>query len=259
MFGKADLLRDIASTGLKPDDTVIIHSSMKAIGDVDGGAETVLDAFIEYLRPGLLLFPTHTWKTVTRESPVFNMETEAPCVGVLPSLFLRREGVVRSSHPTHSVAAIGKDAAEFVAGEEQFDTPCAKGSVLWKLMERGGKILFLGCPLSKNTFIHGVEEWCGIESRLSQDRAPFVVVFPDGRRIDRPCFTHMSPVPDISVNYAKLEEPFLRMGAAGAGQIGNARAVLCDARKMFEVTRGFLSRNHDLFIDDAPVPVEWYS
>ena len=29
--------------GIKPSDTVIIHSSMKSIGDVEGGADTVID------------------------------------------------------------------------------------------------------------------------------------------------------------------------------------------------------------------------
>ena len=32
--------------GLNGTETILIHSSMKAIGDVEGGAETVLDAWI---------------------------------------------------------------------------------------------------------------------------------------------------------------------------------------------------------------------
>ena len=31
--------------GLKPEDTVLIHSSMKSIGQVDGGADAVLEAW----------------------------------------------------------------------------------------------------------------------------------------------------------------------------------------------------------------------
>ena len=40
--------------------TIIVHSSMKSIGEVEGGADTVLDAFSEYMKDGLLVFPTHT-------------------------------------------------------------------------------------------------------------------------------------------------------------------------------------------------------
>jgi aminoglycoside 3-N-acetyltransferase len=258
MFTKQDLIRGIESIGIKPDDTLMVHSSMKAVGDVDGGAEVVLDAFIDYMKSGLLVFPTHTWMTVKRENPVFNILTEPSCVGVLSNLFLKRKGVVRSAHPSHSVAALGDDAADYISGEERFDTPCANGSVHWKLMERRAKILFLGCPLSKNTFIHGVEEWCGIPYRLSADRVPFRIIFPDGSIIDRPCFTHKSPVPDISVHYAKLTVPFMKTGAAMSGRIGDAESVICDSVKMFELTSGFLAKNPDLFINEIAVPEYWY-
>ena len=33
--------------------------SMKSIGEVEGRADTVLDALIEYFKDGLLLLPTH--------------------------------------------------------------------------------------------------------------------------------------------------------------------------------------------------------
>ena len=44
MHTKYDLLRDIRSLGLDPAGTLLIHSSCKAIGPVEGGAHTVLDA-----------------------------------------------------------------------------------------------------------------------------------------------------------------------------------------------------------------------
>lgn len=61
MYTKTDLINCITAIGIKPNDTLLVHSSIKAIGEVEGGADTVLDAFIEYMKPGLLIFPTHTW------------------------------------------------------------------------------------------------------------------------------------------------------------------------------------------------------
>ena len=52
--------------GLCSTDTVTIHTSMKAIGEVEGGADTVIDAFCESLDEGLFLVPTHTWSYVRR-------------------------------------------------------------------------------------------------------------------------------------------------------------------------------------------------
>lgn len=42
-YTKLDLLQGLADMGLTGQETILIHSSMKSIGPVDGGADTVLD------------------------------------------------------------------------------------------------------------------------------------------------------------------------------------------------------------------------
>lgn len=42
-YTKLDLLQDLADMGLTGQETILIHSSMKSIGPVDGGVDTVLD------------------------------------------------------------------------------------------------------------------------------------------------------------------------------------------------------------------------
>ena len=39
VYTKEDLREQLRQMGLKPTDTVLIHSSMKAVGEVEGGAE----------------------------------------------------------------------------------------------------------------------------------------------------------------------------------------------------------------------------
>ena len=56
MHTKNSLIADIKKAGINSTGTLLIHSSMKAIGEVEGGADTVLDAFILYMKDGLLLF-----------------------------------------------------------------------------------------------------------------------------------------------------------------------------------------------------------
>lgn len=123
-YNKQQLQDQLESMGLKGDETILIHSSMKSIGEVDGGADTVLDAWMEYFKDGLLLLPTHTWKTVNADNPVYNPQTTPSCVGLLTNMFMKRDGVIRSLHPTHSMAGYGKNAAEYLAGEEYNNTPC---------------------------------------------------------------------------------------------------------------------------------------
>src|SRR5690606_4861876 len=111
------------------------------------------DVLSDYMQEGLLVLPTHTWSYIKKENPKFYVETSETCVGILTELFRKRPGVVRSWHPTHSVAALGKDAAEFVAGDEKCETPCARESVYGKLLDRKGTILLVGVDLRRNTFI----------------------------------------------------------------------------------------------------------
>ena len=50
MYTKNDLLACLAKAHIDPKGTVLIHSSMKAVGEVEGGADTVSDAFCEYMK-----------------------------------------------------------------------------------------------------------------------------------------------------------------------------------------------------------------
>lgn len=258
MYTKNDLMNHIAAIGIKDDDTLLIHSSMNALGEVDGGAETVLDAFIEYLKDGLLIFPTHTWDQIQKDNDVFNPAMTPSCVGILGNLFMKRPGVIRSWHPTHSVAALGKDAESYIKGDELCDSPCSRQGCMGQLYDRRAKILFLGCSLKKNTYIHGVEEWNHIPNRLTKEYTNFKIATPDGQLLDRPMYRHSSPVPDISQNYDKLEQPLLYLGIGKKGFIGDAVSYLCDAVEMADMTGSLLKHNPDLFLDDSPVPKEWY-
>jgi len=258
MYTKTDLIDCIAAIGIKPEDTLLVHSSMKSIGEVEGGADTVLDAFIEYMKPGLLIFPTHTWAQMNDSYSTFNPLTEPSCVGILTNLFLKRPGVVRSWHPTHSVAALGQDAERYVEGEEKRDTPCPREGCWGKLYDRKAKILFLGCSLRSNTFLHGVEEWNRIPLRLADKYQYLKIVTPTGQEIDRPLYRHYSPFGDVSENYGKMEAPFIHTGVAKKGLIGDAVSILCDAVGMADLTTSFLQKNPNLFGDRTPVPAEWY-
>ncbi|MBX2843490.1 MAG: AAC(3) family N-acetyltransferase [Flammeovirgaceae bacterium] len=255
---KSELQKQIEALGIEKNDTLLIHSSMKAIGEVENGAGGVLDAFIEYLQNGLLIFPTHSWKQIKEENDIFDPQTETSCVGLLSNLFMKRDGVVRSWHPTHSVAAIGEKAIDYVSGEELIGTPCGREGCWGKLYDLKAKILFLGCSPKSNTILHGVEEWNDIPNRLSEQPLAIKIKTPEGKLIDRPLYTHASPIPDISRNYDKIMPALLKKGYAKEGLIGNAHSYLCDVVEMVDLVFLFLQKDPDLFIDEKPVPEGWY-
>jgi aminoglycoside 3-N-acetyltransferase len=220
---------------------------MKAIGPVDGGVDTVLDALAQVVRDGLLLLPTHTWKEWNNPEGIFDPEKEPSCVGILPEMFRRRSGVIRSWHPTHSIAGLGREAATFLAGKEHTRTPCPRAGCWGRLYDIGARILFLGAPLRTNTFLHSVEEWHGIADRLATQPTPFRIRTPDGTLIDCPQYRHHSSLGDVSQFYDKIEPECLGLGIAREGRVGDARSVICDARAMADLAGRHLEREPRYF------------
>lgn len=256
MYTKQDLLNDLKNLGINRKGTLLVHSSMKSIGEVEGGADTVLDALSEYMEDGLLVLPTHTWSYINADNPRFYVDKSPSCVGILTELFRKRPGVVRSLHPTHSVAALGKDAEEFTAGDEKFDTPCARGSCWGKLLDREATIMLLGVDLTKNTFIHGVEEWMGIPGRLTDTHEQLYTVLPDGREIPVPSRRHIGTP---SEHFWKVEEIFEKNKVMYKGKFGDATVRICDTVKMADLLFKMLEVKPDLFSDNASIDAELYN
>lgn len=257
IFSKHDLKKDLLNLGIKKDDILLVHSSMKSIGNVEGGADTVIDVFMEYITDGLLIFPTHTWKQINENYNIFDPKKEPSCVGILSNIFLKRKNVFRSLHPTHSIAAYGKNSEDFVKGEEVFDTPLNRNGCWGKIYDLKSKILFIGCNLNTNTIIHGVEEWCGIPNRLS-DKYQNLKIKIDDKLIERPIRRHHNDHGDVSENYGKIEKPLLKLGIAKIGKFGDAKTYIIDSYKMINLVIEFLKKDPDLFLTDKPIPENWY-
>lgn len=256
IYAKENLLNQLDQMSIDSKGTIIVHSSMKSIGEVEGGSDTVLDAFTEYMKDGLLVFPTHTWDVIDAENPRFYVEETPSHIGILTELFRQRPGVIRSLHPTHSVGALGSDAKEFTTGDEQFDTPAARGSAWGKLLDRKAKILLVGVDLRRNTFIHGIEEWLDIPERMAgkDDREELVTVLGDGTEIPVPSRRHIS---GISNRYWKVEELLAEKGAIEYAELGDARVLVCDTVLMVRYLTKMLEMDPNLFSDNEPLTDEF--
>lgn len=172
---RQSLQNDLRKMGIKLGDTLLVHSSMKAICTTMPPEEilSVLQGTVgEY---GTLLFPALTYDNVTPEHPVFETCKTEPCIGLLPRTFMCMQGVVRSKHPTHSVCAWGHSAEELTKYHDKDRTPVGPNSPFIKLMEHDGRILFIGDILDSCTFMHGVEEKFGTDYVLTKNKVRYIV------------------------------------------------------------------------------------
>lgn len=233
MYTKKDLLKNLEALGIDSKGTLMVHISYKAIGEVEGRGDTVLDALMEYMQEGLLVMPSHTWNNVGAENPVMDVLYTPSCVGVLTEMFRKRKGVCRSLHPTHSLSAIGEEAEQFLSGEEHIQTPCGEGGAYYKLWERNAQILLIGVNFTRNTYIHGIEEWDKAEGSISKDKTDMYVIDYQGKRLVTPQYRHCSRL--SSETFTKLEPAVLEKGILTMGYFGDATARLMGAvplRKM---------------------------
>ena len=260
MYTKEQLKEDLKKMGLQGTDKIMIHSSYKSIGGVEGGPDAVLDALMEYFAEGLLMLPTHTWAKMSASYNIFDPKTEPACVGLLPNLFRQRPGVLRSLHPTHSIAVYGPEAAAYIEGEEdRCGSPCPPDGCWGRLAESGAYILLLGVVHNRNTFIHSVEEMMDVPDRLSPELVTYKLCMPDGSYKEIQAHSHCcSRSRDVSANYNKLLQAFYDNGAARKVKFGAADCILCEAAKIKDVVMKVWSHNPQCVLDYEEIPAQWW-
>ena len=109
---------------------------------------------------GTICMPTLSYGYYTPRRPpdLFDPRSTPSVVGRIPEVFRAREGVSRSVHPTHSVAAVGTQAAALLRDHYLSDTPCGVHSPWGRIAAAGGSVILLGVGTKVCTMFHGPEE-----------------------------------------------------------------------------------------------------
>jgi aminoglycoside 3-N-acetyltransferase len=170
----------------------------------------------------------------------FDSRQTPSCVGKITEIFRSLPGVVRSLHPTHSVAAIGPRAAWVVAGHEDAATPCGDATPYVKVIEAGGQILFLGCRLDRNTAFHSIEALANVPYLMRPDLETFELIDAQGHKIERTLRRHQERIPR---RFAEIEPELAQSGALLRGTIGSAPSLLVDSRAMRDLLVPILERD----------------
>jgi aminoglycoside 3-N-acetyltransferase len=229
MITQAQLSTEFAALGVPGGGQVLVHSSLRSLGQVEGGADAVIDALLAVLGPqGTLLVPTLTGsEALSAQNPPQFDPTHTPCwTGIIPETLRKRPGAVRSLHPTHSAAAIGAEAQALLAGHTFSVTPCDELSPYGELARRDdGYILLIGVTHESNTTFHHVEEMAGLPYHMQEGFAAATVVV-DGKLQTRHVMLHKyGPQRHFDV----MEPLLLEQGIQRTGRVGEATVRLVHA------------------------------
>lgn len=231
MLTRAEIVSGLRELGLRGGDVVMVHSSLSALGDVQGGADAVIDALAEAVGPeGMILAPTFGC------NPPFDRKQSTTSLGAIADHLWRRPGAARSMHPMKSVAALGNGAVEFVAGHEACLTAHGEGTPYHKLITSGAKVLLIGVDQDANSTLHTAEVLAGVPY-LS--KATGCYISDSGSESEMT----VCGVSDSHRDFTALDRIFRERGVMCVGRIGGAVCRLLDAKGMIDVAMGVLARD----------------
>jgi aminoglycoside 3-N-acetyltransferase len=241
-FGQ--LLEGFRDLGVQEGDTLLVHSSYKSFGEVDGGPQTVIQALETALCPdGTLIMPTFNFDF--NKGVPWDVRTTPSKMGVLTEVARKDPRAKRVFHPFYSFAIIGKHAE--MLGSLRYKSSYERNSVFGKLRDLDGKIMVIGLSYNNSmTFFHHIEQMEGVDYRFLKQFTGEVTdengnTYTDTfemlvRDMDRSVMTMVDPM-------GKLME---EAGVIQSARIGEADVRLMKANEVYEFTAREMKRDPHL-------------
>ena len=248
------LLNDLRSLGLAEGDHVIAHSSLSALGWVNGGAETVVQTLLDAVGPtGTLVTPAHSyghtdpmtwmsprvpydwWDTIRETMPVFNPRTTPTTrMGKIVETFRTWPGTLRSRHPEVSFCANGAKS-EFITEGHTYEMGQGEGSPLARLYDADAQVLLLGVGHDRNTSLHLAE----YRIPETPKHTTVTLIEENGERAWRE-FRQISSMDDAWLR--ELGAAYEAAHSINTGRVGLAEAKLFSQREAVDFAMGWLSK-----------------
>lgn len=248
----------LQNCGIKPGDCIFLHSELSSLGPVDGGPGVIIHAILGFLgEKGTLLVPTFTRSFCAFDGKparslgfrAFNPNTTPIWTGSVPSAFCRFPGVIRSPHPTHSVAGIGPLAAQCLAYHRESDPPTGSTSPFAYFHEHDVKIVFLGADLSCCTYLHFLEDQADLPYLLP---ATCIVEDQDGHRRSVTVPKHLPGPRNFYRRPGAESKAYKALFARGlkvySAPVGEGKLQVISARQLYEIGTTALRDDPELFV-----------
>ncbi|RJQ25188.1 aminoglycoside N(3)-acetyltransferase [Candidatus Parcubacteria bacterium] len=228
---KEYLVENLRKMGAVKGAHLMVHSSLSALGFVEGGANTVVQALIEAVGDkGSVIMPS--FKSAIRsdkygykdcktcEGKKFCTSSEEGTTGAIPEVLRLYPGALRSCHPTSSWVGFGAQSEKLLEGHRNSPTQCGKDSPFFRLMELDGLILLIGVGVNGFTNMHSIEDVLNVPYLGYYDRgkrhAPYTI---SGRRIQ-----YQYPL--------LMEAAFEEAGIIKKFKLGSGQVIVMKAREI---------------------------
>ena len=250
MLALKDLVAGFRSLGVEAADTLLVHSSYKSFGPVDGGPQTVVNALEQTLGPeGTLIMPTFNFDF--NKGQPWDVRSTPSKMGALTELVRVDPRAKRVFHPFYSFAILGKHAE--MLGGLRYKSSYERNSVFGKLRDLDGKIMVIGLSYTNSmTFFHHIEQMEGVDYRFLKQFTGQVTDW-DGnthtdtfemlvRDIDKGVITEVDPMGFLMeekgvIKSAKIGEADVRLMKANEVYTFTAREMRRDPHLLYKIEK----------------------
>lgn len=253
---KNDITEALQNVGVRPGQTIMVHTSLGSLGFVCGGAQILIEALIDAVgEEGTLMMPTQSWKNSDPESgvhweepkewwpiirenwPAYDKDiTPTNTMGAAAEMFRRWPGAVRSGHPVRSVAAYGRHAA-YLTENHDLSNIFGDGSPIGRLYELDAYVLLIGVGYDKNTSLHLADARAEYPGRhLSEESCAMMI---DGKR---EWVTYKTLYVD-GKDFVKIGEDFEQNCTVRKETLGNGTIRFMRQRDLVDFAVGWIQKN----------------
>jgi aminoglycoside 3-N-acetyltransferase len=249
VISRRELERDFRGLGVSPGSTVMVHASVRAVGEIAGGPDQIHLALKDVLteRGTLMMYascpeyvdevgrgvhPGSKEREILDKLPPFDARTarSARDNGALVELLRTWPDSLVNDHVARFV--VWGAQAQYLISEQPWDFAFGRGSALDRFVELDGKILLIGCDHDNVTFLHYAEHILDVPGRrIAVFEVPVLEngqrVWKEMKEIDTSAGAHPN-WPDRF--FAHIVNGYLAQTHNRGSRVGHAHCFLLDAR-----------------------------
>ncbi len=173
---RKDIVSGLQLLGVQEGMVLEVHASMKSLGYVIGGAQSVVDALIEAVGfDGTVVMPIQAsentepsfwenppvdrqlWKKIRENMPAFKPdESDIANMGAITENLNRRPGAYRSYHPSCAFVTYGR-YGKLISQKQSLDFALSEESPLGQMYQMPSYVLLMGVDYDRCTAMHLAE------------------------------------------------------------------------------------------------------
>jgi aminoglycoside N3'-acetyltransferase len=246
MHSLEKLKTDLENIGIKKNDTLLVRADLGAIGKIETKKR---EDYIKFLldvvgENGTIVGLSFTSGFFVKKNKniIFDGANKS-YTGAFANTMLKNPKAIRSTHPTNSYVAIGKNANYIL---KNHDETSGAYEPIRKIVELNGKMILIGCVESSPGFTttHLAEVDLGLHKRI---------IFPtlNGAYYKSDYEVKLFKRKDLggcSSTFYKFYGYYVKNELLQQGYVGNAYSVMIDAKKAFDLDIEILQNNPKITI-----------